>query len=163
MPQPLYPGKARYPLYRRLGGLVWKSAEKLALTAIRSPDRPVRSQSLYGFLINCPLLTTPQTVTSAPNPTQYNTTQHNTPQHNTTQHIPLYKLQPHYRVTCMLHVHPHEMYQDNEYTAPLRLFPSVTSPKRVSPTHFQLSRPQATTTFYHHSITVTIRLVCWHS
>ena len=45
-------GKTRYPLYRRLGGpqgrsgQVWKISP---LTRIRSPDRPVRSQSLYGL------------------------------------------------------------------------------------------------------------------
>jgi hypothetical protein len=43
------PGKTRYPLYRRLGGPQGRSgrAENLAPTGIRSPDRPVRSQSLY--------------------------------------------------------------------------------------------------------------------
>jgi hypothetical protein len=46
-PGPLY---SRYPLYRRLGrpqgrsGRVWKISP---LTRIRSPDRPVRSESLY--------------------------------------------------------------------------------------------------------------------
>ena len=45
----LLPGKTRYPLYRRLGGHQGRSgrAENLALTGIRSPDRPARSQSLY--------------------------------------------------------------------------------------------------------------------
>jgi len=39
-----------YPLYRRLGGSpepFWMGAENLALTEIRSPDRPARSESLY--------------------------------------------------------------------------------------------------------------------
>ena len=45
------PGKEiRYPLYRGLGGppgSVLTGAENLASTGIRSPDRPVSSQSLY--------------------------------------------------------------------------------------------------------------------
>jgi hypothetical protein len=36
--------ETRYPLYRRP---VWTGAEYLALTGIRSPDRPARSESLY--------------------------------------------------------------------------------------------------------------------
>ena len=43
--------KTRYPLYRRLGGTlgpVWTGVENLASTGIRSPDRPARSESLYG-------------------------------------------------------------------------------------------------------------------
>jgi hypothetical protein len=51
MIRPLYPReKTRYPLYRRLvgpQGPVWTSAENLANTGIRSPDRPARSESLY--------------------------------------------------------------------------------------------------------------------
>ena len=45
----LLPGKTRYPLYRRLVGPQGRSgrAENLAATGIRSPDHPVRSQSLY--------------------------------------------------------------------------------------------------------------------
>jgi len=45
-------GKTRYPPYRRLGGpqersgSVWKNSPP---TGIRSPDRPVRSKSLYGL------------------------------------------------------------------------------------------------------------------
>jgi hypothetical protein len=39
-----YPG--RYSMYRRL---VWTGAENLALTRTRSPDRPARSESLYGL------------------------------------------------------------------------------------------------------------------
>ena len=41
------PGKTRYPLYRRLGGLqgpVWAGAENLASFGIRSP---ARSELLY--------------------------------------------------------------------------------------------------------------------
>ena len=42
------PGKdIRYPLHRRLGDPVWVSAENLASTGIRFPDRPARSQLLY--------------------------------------------------------------------------------------------------------------------
>ena len=51
-PAALPPGKARYPLYRRLGrppGRVWTGAENLAFSGIRSPDRPPRSESLYGL------------------------------------------------------------------------------------------------------------------
>ena len=45
----LYPGRSRYPLYRRLCRPQGRSgrAENLAPTGIRSPDRPARSQSLY--------------------------------------------------------------------------------------------------------------------
>jgi len=50
-PADLAPGKIRYPLYRRLDGPQgrsdWKGAENLALTEIRSPDHPTRSESLY--------------------------------------------------------------------------------------------------------------------
>jgi hypothetical protein len=49
-PRPLYPGKTRYPLYRRLGGPQGRSGrvlKNLAPTGIRSPDRSARSQSLY--------------------------------------------------------------------------------------------------------------------
>jgi hypothetical protein len=42
------PGKyTRYSLYRRPGGPQGRSAENLAPTGIRSPDRPGRSESLY--------------------------------------------------------------------------------------------------------------------
>ena len=46
----LPPGKTRYPLYRRLGGLQGRSGQVRKIsphTGIRSPDRPARSQSLY--------------------------------------------------------------------------------------------------------------------
>ena len=47
-PRPLFTrGKEPVPIYRRLGGPVWTSAENLAPTGIRSTDRPARSQSLY--------------------------------------------------------------------------------------------------------------------
>ena len=35
------------PLYRRLVGPIWTGAENLDSTGIRSPDRPVCSESLY--------------------------------------------------------------------------------------------------------------------
>jgi hypothetical protein len=44
------PGKDPVPIVREAGwapGPVWTSAENLAPTGIRSPDRPARSQSLY--------------------------------------------------------------------------------------------------------------------
>jgi hypothetical protein len=46
----LPPGKTRYPLYRRLRGPQGRSGQVRKIsppTGIRSPDRPVRSQSLY--------------------------------------------------------------------------------------------------------------------
>ena len=52
-PAALPPGKARYPLYRRLGGpqgrtgRVRKISPPPSPTGIRSPDRPSRSVSLY--------------------------------------------------------------------------------------------------------------------
>jgi hypothetical protein len=46
-PAALLPGKTRYPLYRRLGGLVWTGAESLAPNWIRSQDCPARSEWLY--------------------------------------------------------------------------------------------------------------------
>ena len=41
--------ETRYPLYQRLGGSqgLFGKVRKIALTGIRSPDRPARSQSLY--------------------------------------------------------------------------------------------------------------------
>ena len=41
-PRQLYPGKTRYPFYRRLGG-----PQSLVPTGTRSPDRPAPSKSLY--------------------------------------------------------------------------------------------------------------------
>ena len=50
-PRPLCtPGKDPVPIVQEAGwapGPVWKGAENLAPTGIRSPDRPARSQSLY--------------------------------------------------------------------------------------------------------------------
>ena len=50
-PGPLYPGKdTRYPLYRRLCGLHRRSGRERNIsppTRIQSPDRRVRSESLY--------------------------------------------------------------------------------------------------------------------
>jgi len=46
----LPPGKDTAPIIQKAGwapGPVWKGAENLASTGIRSPDRPARSQSLY--------------------------------------------------------------------------------------------------------------------
>ena len=51
MPRLLFtPGKARYPLYRGLGGTQGRSGQVRKIsppTGIPSPDRPARSQSLY--------------------------------------------------------------------------------------------------------------------
>ena len=49
-PAALPKGKTRYSLYRKPGwtpGPVWMGAENIAPTGIQSPDRPVRSESLY--------------------------------------------------------------------------------------------------------------------
>ena len=50
-PRPLFtPGKDPVPIVQEAGwapGPVWKGAENLAPTGIRSADRPARSQSLY--------------------------------------------------------------------------------------------------------------------
>jgi hypothetical protein len=50
-PAALPPGKTRYPLYRRLGGLQGRSGRVLKIcpppTGIRSPDRPRRCELLY--------------------------------------------------------------------------------------------------------------------
>jgi hypothetical protein len=52
-PQPLFtPGKDPVPIVQEAGwapGPVWTGAENLTPTGIRSPDRPARSQSLYGL------------------------------------------------------------------------------------------------------------------
>jgi len=51
-PAGLYLGKDLVPIVQESGwalGPVWIGAEDLAPTGIRSPDRPVRSQSLYGL------------------------------------------------------------------------------------------------------------------
>jgi hypothetical protein len=51
MPRPLStPEKNPVPIVQEAGwapGPVWKSAENLAASGIRSPDRPARSKSLY--------------------------------------------------------------------------------------------------------------------
>ena len=55
-PRPLYP---RVPVVQEAGwapGMVWKGAENLALTGIRSPDRPARSESLYRLIYPRPLI-----------------------------------------------------------------------------------------------------------
>jgi len=49
-PAALPPGKTRYPLYRRLGGLQGRCGRVRKIsppTGIRSPDRPALSESLY--------------------------------------------------------------------------------------------------------------------
>jgi hypothetical protein len=49
------PGKDTVPIVEEAGwapGPVWTCAKNLALTGIRSPDRPARSQSLYR--LSCP-------------------------------------------------------------------------------------------------------------
>ena len=49
-PAALYPGKDPVSIVQEAGwapGPVWTGAEILALTGIRSPGRPARSQSLY--------------------------------------------------------------------------------------------------------------------
>ena len=46
------PGKDPVPIVQEAGwapGPVWTGAENLAPTGIRSPDRPARSESLYGL------------------------------------------------------------------------------------------------------------------
>jgi len=59
-PRPLFtPGKTRYPLYTRLGGPQGRSGQVRQIsspTGIRSPDHPVRSQSLYRILYPALLL-----------------------------------------------------------------------------------------------------------
>ena len=51
MPRPLFtPGKDPVSIVQEAGwapGPVWTGVENLALTGIRSPDRPASSQSLY--------------------------------------------------------------------------------------------------------------------
>ena len=51
--RPLFtPGKDPVPIIQEAGwapGLVWTDAENFSLTGIWSPDRPARSQSLYGL------------------------------------------------------------------------------------------------------------------
>ena len=52
----LPPRKTRYQLYRRLDGPpgpVWTGAENLAVTGIRSPDRPASSEPLYRLSYRC--------------------------------------------------------------------------------------------------------------
>jgi hypothetical protein len=49
-PAAFTPGKDPVPILQEAGwapGPVWTGAENLALTGIRSPDRPARGQSLY--------------------------------------------------------------------------------------------------------------------
>ena len=56
-PAALPPGKARYALYRTLGGPQGRSGQvrKLTITWIRSPDRPGRSESQYRLRYPGPL------------------------------------------------------------------------------------------------------------
>jgi hypothetical protein len=55
-PLPLFtPGKDPVPITQEAGwasGPVWTGAENLAPTALRSPDRPARSQSLYRLSVH---------------------------------------------------------------------------------------------------------------
>jgi len=47
------PGKDPVPIVQEAGwapGPVWTGEENLALTGIRSPDRPARSESLYRVI-----------------------------------------------------------------------------------------------------------------
>ena len=58
----LPPGKDPVLIVQEAGwgpGSVWTGAENLAPTGIRSPDRPVRSQSLYrlSYRVHSPELT----------------------------------------------------------------------------------------------------------
>ena len=55
----LPPGKTRYPLYRWVGGPQGWSGRMQKIsppTGIRSPDRPVRNESLYRLSYPDPLL-----------------------------------------------------------------------------------------------------------
>jgi len=57
----LPPGKIPYPLYRRLSGPQGRSGRVQKISpplpnGIRSPDRPVRSESLYRLSYRGPLL-----------------------------------------------------------------------------------------------------------
>ena len=57
-PAALPPGKTRSPLYRRLGGSQGRSGRVLKIsppTGIRYPDRPARSESLYGLSYRGPI------------------------------------------------------------------------------------------------------------
>ena len=57
-PAALPPGKTRYPLYRRLGGLQgrsWRVRKIWPPTGIRSPDRPARGESLYRLSYSGPV------------------------------------------------------------------------------------------------------------
>jgi hypothetical protein len=50
----LFPGKGPIPIVREAGwapGPVWTSMENFAPTGIRSPDLPVRSESLYRLAV----------------------------------------------------------------------------------------------------------------
>ena len=56
-PAAFYPGKDPVPIAQEVGwapGPVWTGVENLAPTAIRSPDRPARSQSLYRLIYTGP-------------------------------------------------------------------------------------------------------------
>ena len=58
-PAALPPGKWPVPIIQEAGwvpGPVWTVAQNLASTGIQSPDRPVRSESLYRLSYPCPQL-----------------------------------------------------------------------------------------------------------
>jgi hypothetical protein len=57
-PAALPQGMTQYPFYRRLDGpqdRYWMGAENVALTGIRSPTHPARSESLYRLRYPGPL------------------------------------------------------------------------------------------------------------
>jgi hypothetical protein len=52
VPAGVPPGKRTGTHFAEIGwnpGLLWTGAERFAPTGIRSPDRPVRNESLYGL------------------------------------------------------------------------------------------------------------------
>ena len=57
-PGRITPGKDPVPIVQEAGwatGPVWTGAENLALTGIRSPDRPARSELLYRLSYHGPV------------------------------------------------------------------------------------------------------------
>jgi hypothetical protein len=60
VPRPIYPRERQVPIVQEVGwtpGPDWTGVENLAITGIRSPDRPALSESLYRLRYPGPRLT----------------------------------------------------------------------------------------------------------
>jgi hypothetical protein len=86
--RPIYPHGTR-PGAHCIGGSVWTGAENVALTGIRSLDRPARSESVHQLSFpgtqNYSITTVQRTATATTNPTLTDLTQFQTMNYSKTQ------------------------------------------------------------------------------